>query len=284
MYLAGARCAHRELARYRRGRHPLAVGLENKPSHRTVTALCPGPDDGDIGERGVRGPPLRPVHPVAVTLANRTGLHRRRVRPVFGLCQCETAHHVAGRQLRQELLALCLGAVRVDRVDDQRTLHTRHRAQPGVTGLQLLHHQPVRAVGGADQPVPLEVGGVKPQVAHLGDAFDRELAGSVALDHLVSHVVCELTSGVPRRTLLLAELPLQLEIVEHTPDTDPAEHSSCPETTRRPVRTEESCPVTTNRTTRNRCSFRLTFLRTVTLGVLPGAGSLLTDRRAVCRR
>ena len=58
---------------------------------------------------------------------------------VFGFGEAETTHFLAGPEIREPAFFLLLGAVGVDRIHHERALDARHRADPRVTRLQLLH-------------------------------------------------------------------------------------------------------------------------------------------------
>ena len=89
---------------------------------------------------------LMPVSAVPAVHLLRARRHAARIGAVSRLGQSEAADELAGRELRQELLLLRLGAEFVDRHHHQRALHAHHRAEARIDALDLARDQAVADV------------------------------------------------------------------------------------------------------------------------------------------
>src|SRR5205814_9652188 len=85
----------------------------------------------------------------------------------------------------------------------ERALHRGHRAQPRVARLELLHDEPVGAVGEPGAAVALQVRAEEAELAHARDERARELPlGMTALDHGEPLAHHEAAHARPRLALL----------------------------------------------------------------------------------
>jgi len=103
-----------------------------------------------------------------------TRLHARRVAAVVGLGQAERSDDLALGQTRQVLDAMLLGAVRVDRVHDQRRLHAQCAAVAAVDAFHLASNETVRDRRHSGTIVALDRSAQHAQVAHLVEDLAME--------------------------------------------------------------------------------------------------------------
>src|SRR5262249_5297739 len=185
--LAGDRGAQRVLVLLLGSAEPLGPFLHQEAADLVVAGalvLELGPDDGEVGHGAVGDPHLGAVEDVAAVGARRARDHPARVGAVVGLGEPEAADDLALGHRRQPAAALLLGAVGVDRIHAQRTLHRDERAQPRIAALQLLHRQAVGGVADAGATVLLrQRRPQQPNLGHLGDHVGGEVAFLVRLLH-----------------------------------------------------------------------------------------------------
>ena len=132
----------------------------------------------------VGDPHLRAAQHVDAVGARRGGADRLQVGAAVGLGEREPAAQLGGRELREEVRALLVGAVAADelrhhqvRVDDAGERHPRAR-----DGLDDAH---VRARAEAEPAVLLgDGGGEEAELAHLLDHLARVLVGVLELEHV----------------------------------------------------------------------------------------------------
>ena len=134
------------------------------------------------GPLAVRHPHLRAVEDVLVAVGRRLAPDRLRVAARVGLGQRERGAHLASRHLRQQLLALRVGAEPLDQVGGDR-VRVEHAGERHPPVRQLLHQPGIR------QHVELE-----PAVL-LGDASAEEAERLHLLDHRLGIPVGVLVLG-----------------------------------------------------------------------------------------
>src|SRR5262249_10232155 len=101
------------------------------------------PDDGDIRDRAVGDPHLRPIDDPILAAFLRVCLHVGWVRSAVWLGESETPDDFAAGHSRHILVLLLLGAERIDRIHAQGGLHGDKAADARVTALELLADQSV---------------------------------------------------------------------------------------------------------------------------------------------
>src|SRR2546426_8382397 len=112
--LRGDRGPHRELAVDIESRESPGSTLDQVAVDLAVILFRP--HHGDVGDRAIGDPELRPIQDIPVALAAGPRLHRAGVRAVIGLGESEAADLLASRQGGEPLLLLRLGAIGVARV------------------------------------------------------------------------------------------------------------------------------------------------------------------------
>src|SRR5206468_4579885 len=93
----------------------------------------------------------------------------------------------------------------------------RHRAEPRVARLELLHDEPVGDVREPGAAVALDVRAEESQLAHAGDQRARKFLRRVALlDHGQRLPLDEAPDARPRHALLVSEELLDAVVVDFT--------------------------------------------------------------------
>ena len=141
---------------------------------------------------------------------------------MVGLGEPEAAHPLAGREPREELLALRLGAVGVDRVHDEARLDAHHGAVARIDGLDLARDEPVGRVVGPRASVAVDGAPEEAERAEL----PKEAAVHPLLPERLDHPGQELLAGerpgrVAHHPLFLGEGRFERERVGPVEDRAP---------------------------------------------------------------
>ena len=209
--LAGDRCTQADLAVDRRRAEALGPLLEYESADLIVIGL--GPDDEDVGDRRIGDPHLRAAEQVAAVHRTGTGCHRAGVGAVIGLGQAEASDPLAGREPRQVLALLLLGAEFVDRHHHQRGLDAHHRAIAGIHRLDLARDQAIADVVEAGATVLFGNGRAEQaEFAHLvEDVAIGMLVAKCVLDPWLKALGGVGEGGLPHHPFLFAQLLRQIE-------------------------------------------------------------------------
>jgi hypothetical protein len=133
---------------------------------------------------------------------------------VIGLGQAETADPFAGREFRQILLPLFLGAEIVNRVHDEARLHAHRRAVAAIDPLDLARDQPVGDIIRAGAAVALDRRAEKAQFAHLVHDLAIETLLAVRGQDAREQLFLAVGAGaVAHQALVLAEFLLEQQRV-----------------------------------------------------------------------
>ena len=173
------------------------------------------PHDGDVGDRPVRDPELRAIQDVLVALLRGARLHAAGIGAVVRLGETEAPDLGARGELWQPLLLLRLGAVRVDRVHHEATLHGRGGAQPGIAALQLLHDEAVGHVVESGAAVALQRRAEDAHLAELRNEMRRERPLPMRVgDERQELALDPVAHGVADHALVFGEEPIDAVIVD----------------------------------------------------------------------
>src|SRR5690606_36861303 len=172
-----------------------------------------GPDHEHVRDRRVADPGLGALEDESVRGRARARFHAARIRAVVRLGQAEATDQLAGRELRQVLALLRLGAEGVYRQHHERALHAHHRAVARIDAFDLARDQ---AVGDIVEPGAAVLGrnGRAEQAEHPHLAEDLRLHGLVPerLEHARRELaLAVLARGVADHALVLGELVLEEE-------------------------------------------------------------------------
>ena len=203
---------------HRRGAQALHAFFQHEATDVAQIALgigFPRPHHEHIGDGAVGDPHLAAAEAVATGHFFRARDHRGRVGAVVRFGQAEAADPLAGGQLGQELLALCLGAEFENRHHHQRGLHAHHRAVAGVDALDFTRDH---AVANIVQSRPAVFGrdgrAHQAQFAHF--AKDRRIG--LLMPEGLQHARCQLAlavvgCGFAHHALVFGQLLIQQQRV-----------------------------------------------------------------------
>ena len=202
--------------------HGVAVDLLQREQHRGAAAAGRRVEVG-LHEQGeavataaVRDPGLRAVDDVGVAVAACRRADRLQVAAARRLGEREPAAQLSRRELREEVVALRVGAERADEV-------RHHQVRVQDAGERHPHRGDLRddlGVGRRREAEPAVLGrdrgAEEPELAHLLDHRGRVLVGVVELDHVRQDVTLEPLRQDPP------------ELVVHGPRLLRHPHTGCP--------------------------------------------------------
>src|SRR5262249_2453124 len=194
-----------------RRRESFPLLLDNEPPY--LVSLSLRPDDGNVSDRPVRDPSLRPVDQPSVSNSFGSSYHAGGIRAKIRLGQTKTTDDFSSGHLRQGFSLLLFAAERINRVHAQCALHGREAANPPIARFELLHHQSVRHVVHSGAPVLFgQVCSEHAQIGQLRDQMTRKAPFLIMLcDYRIDFSFDELSNRLHRESFFFRQKSLDTQ-------------------------------------------------------------------------